>query len=234
MNIDTCVDIENSYYCRWAINRLNEHRFFASGDIHTSEFPYNERGLISEFDENGNFAYCTMDTSIVYFEGILTVMVDHLLYHGVSNEGIEIGEFLTPDQFIPRMEIDSISAWDYTFLISGENICIFSQVGSFPDERAVLVKIPRDAVVSNINEANNSPVKVYPNPSKDYVIFVDQEGSYKNQVLTVTNAYGQKITSFIIENETTYWDIRQIKAGIYFYSFEKDNSRFGGKIIVMR
>jgi hypothetical protein len=225
MNSDTCADVATNYYGQWAINRLNDHRFFGSGRITLSWNPWINKGLISEFDENGNFAYCATDSSTIDIEGVIPISENKFIYHGLKN-GIVVGEFAAPNLFIPRVEIDTITSEDYTLLVSEEYIYVFTW--------SALIKIPLDAVVSNIKEAINSPVKVYPNPAKDYVIFEDQDGTFKNKVLTVTNAYGQKITSFFIENETTYWDIRQIKAGIYFYSFEKDNSRFGGKIIVMR
>lgn len=234
INNDTCNDVESNYYGQWAISRLNEHRFFASGHIYTSEFPYIERGLISEFDENGNFAYCTMDTSIVYFEGILTAKLNHLVYHGVSNQGIVIGEFSPPDQFFPGLVVDSVSSWDYTLAISGEYICLFSIVDPFPNERAVLVKIPLDAIVTNIKEPENCSVKVYPNPAKDYVIFESPEANIKDKVLTIADVFGEKVKSLIIKNGPTVWDTHQIKAGVYFYTIESEKSRSGGKIIIIR
>ncbi|MCK9399721.1 MAG: hypothetical protein M0Q51_06955 [Bacteroidales bacterium] len=125
LNVDTCIEVENNYYGQWVINRLNENRFFASGRITLSLFPWIDRGLISEFDENGDFEYCTIDTSTEYIEGVVPVSENRLIYHGVNN-GLVIGKFSPPDLFFRMLELDSISSWDYTLLVSGEYIYIFS------------------------------------------------------------------------------------------------------------
>lgn len=231
LNADTCTEVENHHYGQWAINRLNENRFFASGGIYMSLIV--ERGFISEFDDDGNFAYCATDTSTEYIEGVVPVSENRLIYHGVNN-GLVIGEFSPPDLFFRRLELDNINSWDYTLLVSGEYIYIFSQVDPYPNERAVLVKIPLDSVVSKVKEPNICPVKIYPNPAKDYVIFEKQDANLKNQILTISDAYGREIESLSIKNEKLVWDTRQIKPGVYFYAFESQKSRIGGKILIIK
>ncbi len=191
LNIDTCAVVATNYYGQWAINRLNEHRFFGSGRITLSWNPWIDKGLISEFNENGDFAYCATDSSTIDIEGVIPMSENKFIYHGLKN-GIVVGELVPPDLFIPKVEIDTITSEDYTLLVSAEYIYIFTW--------SVLIKIPLDAVVSNINEAINSPIKIYPNPAKDYVIFESPEANLKDKVITILDVFGQRVESLIIKN----------------------------------
>jgi len=203
------------------IEVVSGHEFISAETEHQGIVKYNTDGNILNVDK------------CIEIEGVVPVSENRLIYHGVNN-GLVIGEFSPPDLFFRRLELDSISSWDYTLLVSGEYIYIFSQVDPYPNERAVLVKIPLDSVVSKVKEPNICPVKIYPNPAKDYVIFEKQDANLKNQILTISDAYGREIESLSIKNEKSVWDTRQIKSGVYFYDFESQKSRIGGKILIIK
>lgn len=66
------------------------------------------------------------------------------------------------------------------------------------------------------------------------MIFEKQDANLKNQILTISDAYGREIESLSIKNEKSVWDTRQIKSGVYFYDFESQKSRIGGKILIIK
>ncbi len=79
--------------------------------------------------------------------------------------------------------------------------------------------------------------KVYPNPAKDYIVFEFDVRSLEfevgaNNLLRITNTFGQQIALLQVNSEKTVWDTRNIQNGIYFYSVENDKNVYSGKLVI--
>lgn len=88
-----------------------------------------------------------------------------------------------------------------------------------------------------MNYIEDAEFKVYPNPANDYVLFeidqriVNQQIRNHKQKINVFNVFGKKVINLFIESESTVWDTKEIKPGIYFYSTLINGKILNGKII---
>lgn len=80
--------------------------------------------------------------------------------------------------------------------------------------------------------SKNCAIIVYPNPTKDYLVFEIPNVKENFQNIIITNTLGQYVASFDVTGGKTIWDTRQIKEGIYIYSFYSESSIKSGKIVI--
>ena len=81
-----------------------------------------------------------------------------------------------------------------------------------------------------LNEYSNSNIKVYPNPSSDYLRFINlPEGEYTIDIFTVS---GKKVLSSQISSDNNYISIKELNTGVYLYSIYSKGEVYRGKINV--
>ena len=90
-------------------------------------------------------------------------------------------------------------------------------------------------------EAMNEVLKVYPNPSKDYVVFETDHQSKLNLQqndfeLSLFNSFGQQIKNCSIyrSGNTIVWNSRSIPSGVYMYTFIGNGMVSSGKIVIQK
>jgi len=84
-------------------------------------------------------------------------------------------------------------------------------------------------VIGNINETDNSTIKVYPVPSAHVVIFEATHKSIDGYDFTLYDITGKTVkTGKISENSIT---IEELKRGLYFYKILIDDEAIRGKLI---
>ena len=83
------------------------------------------------------------------------------------------------------------------------------------------------------NESNYTRLKVYPNPAKEYMIFMLPQNVKQNQ-LRITDIYGKNIKTIPINKnqQQIKWDCRNVKSGVYFYQTEIQKKLYKGKILI--
>ena len=111
--------------------------------------------------------------------------------------------------------------------------------GNETDKDAWIFEIDMEDTTNIIGKpAMEDRIKVYPNPARDYVVFeldiqglniktLDNKGELK-----IKNVFGQEVSKISFNSETTIWDIKGIKSGIYFYSTFINKKNISGKIII--
>jgi hypothetical protein len=52
--------------------------------------------------------------------------------------------------------------------------------------------------------------------------------------VVIMDIFGRQVARKVVTSEKTVIDLRQLLNGIYFYSVEKENIRYPGKIIIQR
>jgi hypothetical protein len=110
----------------------------------------------------------------------------------------------------------------------------------------------KDTTVGISQTPQNETLKVYPNPANNYVVFetenpanviaegprvaealaVAQARPRQSHTITITNTYGQQITTLQVKDNKTVWDTRSINSGVYFYSLMIAGEFNSGKVIV--
>ena len=100
----------------------------------------------------------------------------------------------------------------------------------------------QDTTSVGLNEIlpKNAEILVYPNPTKDYVIFEIKGSKIKGSIL-IKDIFGQQIAELsiknhhlIISNSKTVWDCRKIQNGVYFYQLEVDGIVRSGKVVISK
>jgi hypothetical protein len=98
----------------------------------------------------------------------------------------------------------------------------------------------KDTTVGISQTPQNETLKVYPNPANNYVVFETENtngvagntGTRQSHTITITNTYGQQITTLQVKDNKTIWDTRSINSGVYFYSLMIGGKFKSGKVIV--
>ncbi len=75
------------------------------------------------------------------------------------------------------------------------------------------------------------PVRVYPVPATDYVIF-EHHTTGKNGTVTITDITGRPIDAFPLNGEKTIWQTAGIKPGAYLYRLQTQEGTGTGKLII--
>lgn len=96
--------------------------------------------------------------------------------------------------------------------------------------------------ITNLNSGNDIEIHCYPNPAKDKVTlslstFV-LKGSYgevgENNIIKITNAFGQQVVLLEVKNNKVVWDTKDIQPGVYFYSLKSNDSVKAGKLVIAK
>ena len=111
---DSCTFSSISDNYLWELNKTSENQFYATGSY--SEYP--ERfGLITKINETGHIEYCSLDTSLNYFSGMVQTNDGHKIYYGMKDDfKMIIGEMTSSNIFSSKLEINNI--------VEGSNIFI--------------------------------------------------------------------------------------------------------------
>lgn len=107
--------------------------------------------------------------------------------------------------------------------------------GNFDEDYWVFEIDSQDTTGVIENPKNHEGVKVYPNPTKDYLVFeVIEKTNFRTVTVTIYNLYGREVVAKQMTSETTVIDLRELKVGIYFYHIEIEDQNYSGKFVVQK
>jgi hypothetical protein len=223
---DSCSFSQTSDNYLWELNKTSDNHFYATGRYHEHPESF---GLISKINETGHIEYCSLDTSINYFLGMVQTDDGHKIYYGMNDDfKMIIGEMTSSNIFSSKLEINNIVEGSNIF-ISNDYVYIFVELFY---EKAGIIKIPVDSIVSSVVELNYGSLITYPNPANNYVVFEIGRYCIYIQEIIITNSNGRQIAILPVNNKKTIWDTRDVKSGIYFYSVEIEGKVVSGKIVI--
>jgi hypothetical protein len=81
-------------------------------------------------------------------------------------------------------------------------------------------------------DESSALIKVYPNPANTYVVF--EHPVLSQGTIQIRNPYGQLVAELTAKDEKTVWDTREIRAGMYYYTFTDSGKSQSGKILIIR
>ena len=152
-------------------------------------------------------------------------------FGGIANEELMFGfHYKSENNFVIAGQTDWGPSYDVT--------CTTHPNPGSPRADFWVFEIKDTTVNVNVNEVNDSGIKVYPNPAKDYVVFelpilIPTNGG-KLPPVKIKNIFGQEVAQIAVKSKMTVWDTRKIKPGIYFYSFQVTGISKSGKIIISK
>lgn len=228
---DSCSFSSISDNYLWEINKASENQFYATGSYH--EHPESS-GLITEINEIGQLEYCSIDTSINYFSGMIQTDDYHKIYYGMKDDFIMIiGEMTSSYTFSSKLEIDSIVAGSNIF-ISDDYVFIFAEL---LDEKAGIIKIPVESILSSIKDKNYNSFKIYPNPAKDHVVIESSIHQLPQafggpSYVRIIDTLGNLVAFLPINSNKTIWQASSLQAGVYFYIINTNGIPITGKLII--
>lgn len=203
---------------------------------------YDESGnlFVGNFDDrkiykvlpNGNLVYIAQVPSagalpnlgyITYFQEKIwaTTMTGHKIYYvnpdaidditlfagstsGNTDGDISVAKFRTPNGIIPNLTNDGLYITEY----GSKNIRKISNI---------------TLAVKDHNQINNV-IKIYPNPSKDYIKFEINETFEKSEIYDI---HGK----LLIKSRENYISTKELKAGLYFLKTYINNTLVTSKFI---
>jgi hypothetical protein len=126
----------------------------------------------------------------------------------------------------------------------GEYLYIAGINNYVTDPRACFIKLHQDSVPLRIIDNEPSGLKVYPNPTKDYVRVEVQsdftkasaENSSKYEVgeMWLFDIFGREVARKNITSEQTNVDVSLLPDGVYFYRVVLEEVSYFGKIVVQK
>jgi len=91
-----------------------------------------------------------------------------------------------------------------------------------------------------INELVGDVLKVYPNPSSEYVVFEAIETlpvlslPGKPQTISITDIYGRIVAQIPVTDEQTVWQTGKVKPGVYLYHLNNSKYITSGKLMIIK
>jgi hypothetical protein len=134
-----------------------------------------------------------------------------------------------------RLDFGAIKKGDNDFVIAGQtdyqsyDVTCGPTAMNYPDYWVFEIK---DTTVAVPENRQIMQLKVFPNPADTYVIF-EHPGMPKGS-LRIYNPYGQMVAELPVKDEKTVWDTRDIRAGVYFYTFVANGQSQSGKLIISK
>ena len=97
-----------------------------------------------------------------------------------------------------------------------------------------------DTTSINEYDESNSMIKIYPNPTQDYVVFEHSLSEIRNSkkhkasngFVIITNIFGKQIAKLPLTKEKSVWDTREIPSGVYLYMINLDENQISGKLVI--
>jgi hypothetical protein len=78
--------------------------------------------------------------------------------------------------------------------------------------------------------AENTVLRVYPNPAKDYVIF---EFDVKEETeIKIYDAFGREVLCLPVSRKKTVWVTKNMRSGLYYYKTEIKGVMLSGKVVI--
>lgn len=147
-------------------------------------------------------------------------------FGGAGNEIVEFGIVKKSDNnFVIAGQTDYGPSYDVGCTPHGGNWDVDYWVFEIKDTlTSIQIKPPITGVV-----------KVYPNPTKEYVSFQYAGQEFNNKArVEIFNSYGEKLENLVFYEsvEQKIWDCRNTRPGIYFYIFTTNGYVKTGKIII--
>jgi uncharacterized delta-60 repeat protein len=97
------------------------------------------------------------------------------------------------------------------------------------DSDFVIARYNGDGTVA-VEENTEQNVRIYPNPANGKLTI--ENGQWIIEQVAIYNAFGQLVTSSVVEKQQTTLDISNFAAGIYFVKINTGTETYSGKIIV--
>ncbi|OYT13093.1 MAG: hypothetical protein B6I19_06900 [Bacteroidetes bacterium 4572_114] len=226
-------------------NIIWEHCFGGSnGEVAHNIFQMNNNEMTifgqtrsDDGDVSGNHSQSEYDHDIWMFsinnEGEL---IQQQCFGGLGNEAVSGLRYGVVNQSENKFIIAAATDYGPSF-----DVGCTPHGGNGVDRDFWVFEVKDTTVNINENEVNDSGIKVYPNPAKDYVVFELPAGAPpsitpggKRPTLLITNIFGKEKARIALWQEVTVWDCRGMEAGVYFYSFETEGVNLMGKIILQK
>ena len=144
--------------------------------------------------------------------------------------------------------VHDIAMFGNNIYLVGQTDTIVQNTGiGSPEENSFLIKISKNNflfpdtipnIISSVSVTQNrkiANVKVYPNPSSDYITVELPNNNSENRKLTIYNSTGQLIKSIDINKNIVTINGKNITSGLYFYKIQNttDKRLIGqGKFII--
>jgi hypothetical protein len=104
----------------------------------------------------------------------------------------------------------------------------FNDCGSSAWSDTLYVQVDTTLAVS---EPLVSPLKVYPNPAGDFVIFELQNTNVQGAI-NITDITGRPVATLPLTGEKTVWQTEGMKPGVYLYRLQTPEGSVSGKLMI--
>lgn len=85
---------------------------------------------------------------------------------------------------------------------------------------------------ANISNYENSPYRIYPNPSSGVIHFSSKTNITENVQVSVLNLYGQQVAAFHISDQTTSTDLSHLASGTYLFILSYTNGQTIDRVLI--
>jgi hypothetical protein len=85
--------------------------------------------------------------------------------------------------------------------------------------------------------AENTALRVYPNPAKDYVVFEFDVQSLMSEVkgqteIKIYDTFGREVSCLPVSRKKTVWLTKNMRSGLYYYKTEINGITLSGKVVL--
>lgn len=152
---------------------------------------------------------------IIYFDNQLICLVDNEdTYQWGYDDATTLDSTLLVGEIRPNYIISALDQdHRYYWVITTKDGCMQKSYFNTP------------TAITNVNAADGTDVKVYPNPANSIVnveISTTAEGSYRAEIV---NILGQKISSTDVQNHKATFEVQSLPAGCYLIDCYRDGAK---------
>ena len=152
---------------------------------------------------------------IIYFDNQLICLVDNEdTYQWGYDDATTLDSTLLVGEIRPNYIINALDQdHRYYWVITTKDGCMQKSYFNTP------------TAITNVNAADGTDVKVYPNPANSIVnveISTTAEGSYRAEIV---NILGQKISSTDVQNHKATFEVQSLPAGCYLIDCYRDGAK---------
>ncbi len=172
-----------------------------------------------------------------YIDTIFYANLDSLIHSGFI-DSVYTNENLYNGRIINNVSYGNEDTWSLRFVAGcGRVVTNFTSWGEtlHSEDELVYYKkgeeewgTPMPVSIENIN-ANAIDIKIYPNPSTDYITI--RLNDLINSTLTITSLTGNKIKTIELITNLTSIDISSLNSGIFLLSIKKDEQVYYKKFM---
>ena len=129
----------------------------------------------------------------------------------------------------------TLTQWgDISFVVVYGDITVCNQANRVDADPWFLPRKGSPVITSQSNWDNSSiPVRLYPNPTTNYIQVVFEYPTTKKSELVLVDAFGHSVNYYELERSSTLLQLEGVSTGMYFYEISIGNQGVArGKIVV--